>query len=43
VLSVAVEYGCQVAANKALSETANSIMGTAGAQISKTYLEEKKK
>ena len=31
------------AANKALSETANSIMGTAGAQISKTYLEEKKK
>ena len=31
------------AANKALSETANSIMGTAGAQISKTYLEEKNK
>ena len=43
VLSVAVEYGCQVAANKSLSETANSIIGTAGAQMSKTYLEEKKK
>jgi hypothetical protein len=31
------------AANKALSETVNSIIGTTGAQISKTYLEEKKK
>ena len=31
------------AANKALSETANSIIGTAGAQMSKTYLEEMKK